>query len=136
MAAPYVGVPWRPRGATPAGWHCGGCVAYLRRLIWGVDSPGLAGEDVSPAEVRSVDRVEALILEGMAAWQPVECRPGAVILFAIKDRPAHVGLVLSASDFVHSFGGQETTILRLADRPWSKRIRGFYDTAPPSVPRP
>lgn len=136
-AGPFVGVPWRPRGATPSGWHCGGCVAYLRRLIWGLESPGLEGLGVTPAEVRSVDRVEELVLAGVQAWRPVECRPGAVILFEVRKRLAHVGLVLSATDFVHSFGGEETTILPIDRRPWSARIRGFYDTADePSVYRP
>ena len=135
-AAPFVGVPWRPRGDDPAGWDCRGCVAYLRREIFGLESPGMTREFYSAADVRSPEAVERMMLERMGAWAEVPARPGAVVLFRVFGRNAHVGLVLSSSDFVHSFGGQETTILRLDDRAWSDRIRGFYDTAEPSVYRP
>lgn len=87
-------------------------------------------------DLRSPETLERLVLERITAWRPVEARPGAVILFEVYRRPVHVGLVLSRSDFVHSYGGQETTILRLDNPSWSDRIRGYYDTADSSVYRP
>lgn len=86
------------------------------------------GDFYSSLDVRSAERVESLIMERMGEWRPVEPRPGAVILFRVWNRDAHVGLVLSPTDFVHSFGGEETTILRLENDKWAKRRRGFYDT--------
>lgn len=93
-------------------------------------------EFYTAADVRSPEAVERMILERAGAWSEVEPRPGAVVLFRVFGRNAHVGLVLSGADFVHSFGGQETTILRLDNPAWSGRIRGFYDTdRQPSVYR-
>lgn len=128
MAAPFVGVPWIPRGDAPTGWDCRGCVAYLRRHIFGLESPGMTRDAYTAADVRSPERVEELVLERVGLWRPGDARPGAVILFQVFGRAAHVGLVLSSTDFVHSFGGQETTILRLDAPAWGHRVRGFYDT--------
>lgn len=127
-AAPYVGVPWRPRGDSPEGWDCRGCVRFLRREIFGLESPGMARDSYSFSDLRSPERREELIRERIALWRPVSARPGAVIVFRAFGCDSHVGLVLSASDFIHSLGGQETTILRLDDVTWFPRIRGFYDT--------
>lgn len=85
----------------------------------------------SALDVRDPETVERLLLERMDQWDQVGPVPGAVILFHVFGRDAHVGLVLTATDFVHSFGGQETTILRLDDPQWSRRIRGYYDTDRP-----
>jgi len=81
------------------------------------------------ADAMHPDTVEALIRRRLDDWRPVPVRPGAVLLFSIFGRAAHMGLVLTASDFVHSLAGQDTTILRLDDPSWSRRIRGSYDTS-------
>lgn len=135
-AAAYVGVPWRARGDDPAGWDCRGCVVYLRREIFGLASPGMGRDFYTAADVKSAATVEGMIRDRSAAWVPVQAAPGALILFEVFGRAAHIGLVLSGTDFVHSFGGQETTILRLDHPAWSRRIRGFYDTADPRLSRP
>lgn len=127
-AAPYVGVPWKARGDDPAGWDCRGCVRFLRRRIWDLESPGMGNDFYSAVDVRDPEKLEKLLLARLVAWRPVDPTPGAVIVFRVFGRDAHVGLVLTATDFVHSFGGQETTILRLDDPQWSPRIRGCYDT--------
>ncbi len=128
-AAPYVGIPWRARGRTPDAWDCLGCVRFLRRKIFGLETPGFGLDTYTSTDVASSAEVERLVHASLSQWVQVPPRPGAVIVFRVFDRDAHVGLVLSRSDFVHSFGGQETTILRLDDHSWSRRIRGFYDTS-------
>lgn len=85
-------------------------------------------EFYTAADVASAETVESLIRERLSLWRSVGQRPGAVVLFEIFGRTAHIGLVLTAREFVHSFGGTETAILRLDDPSWSRRVRGFYDT--------
>jgi cell wall-associated NlpC family hydrolase len=127
-AAHMVGVPWLPKGEDPAvGWNCWGCVRYGRRQIFGLESPSWA-QDYTSADVASRERVEELIAARMGGWEETEIRPGAVLLFRTFGRDCHVGLVLTRSDFIHTFGGTETTILRLNDPHWARRIRGAYDT--------
>lgn len=145
-AAPFVGVPWKARGDDPAtGWDCRGLVRYLRRLIFDKPSPGMGRDFYTVADVRSWETIESLVAERMGAWElvapfaaeePLAVRlarlatlpPGSVLLFEVFQRRAHIGLVLSAANFVHTFGGQDTTILRLDDSTWAHRVRGAYDT--------
>jgi cell wall-associated NlpC family hydrolase len=128
LALPFVGVPWSPRGEAPPAWNCWGCVRYLRRLIFGKDSPSFA-EAYNAADVADLARVETLISERLGSWTPVAPRPGAVLLFEQFGSVCHVGLVLTRADFVHTLGGTETTICRMRDQRWSRRMRGAYDTA-------
>lgn len=128
-AAPYIGTPYKRHGQEPAtGWDCWGCVRYLRREIFGLESPSWA-EVYSVADVNDLEKVEGLIRKHLDAWRPVEVRPGAALLFEIFGRGAHCGLMLTATEFVHSLAGQETTLVRLDDSRWVNRLRGAYDTA-------
>lgn len=127
-AARFVGAPYRPHGEDPVdGWDCLGLVRYLRREIFGLETPSYRGL-YSAADAVSPDNVERLLRSNMAAWRPVAPRPGAVVLFHWFGRDAHVGLILSASDFIHTHAGQDTTILRHTAEPWARRVRGTYDT--------
>lgn len=142
--AAILAVPYVEHGDTPAGWDCRGLVRHLRAELFGVDSPGMGPESYSAVDVRDRDLVERLMLERMGLWRELErfdeetgaeraarvgrLAPGAVILFSVFQRDAHVGLLLSPREFVHTIAGQGTTILRLDNARWSGRIRGAYDT--------
>lgn len=127
-AAPFVGAPYKKHGSTPDGWDCWGCARYLAREAFGVDVPGW-GEVYSALDVKRPDEVERLILEHLSAWEEVEVRPGAFLLFEVFGRRAHVGLMLTRRDFVHTLAGQETTIVTLAGSTWQNRLRGAYELA-------
>lgn len=95
--------------------------------MFGLQSPD-GSELYQALEVREPSKVEAIFAAQMAAgWRPVDLRPGAVLLFEVFGRAAHVGLALSRRDFIHALEGAETAIVRLDDR-WSSRLRGAYDT--------
>ena len=133
-ASRFVGVPYVPHGSTPDGWDCWGCTRYLRRELFGLQSPSWS-EVYSAADARDLGRVEELVRERLDAWRPVDVRPGAALLFRVFNRDAHVGLMLTRLEFIHTLAGQETTIVRLDDSRWANRLRGAYDTAPEATAR-
>lgn len=127
-AAPFVGVPYLKHGSTPAGWDCWGCARYLRQEVFNLETP-LWSEAYTALDVRRPAEVERLILEHLAEWREVPVGPGAVLLFEIFGRRAHVGLMLTSREFVHTLAGQETAIVRLAGSIWQDRLRGAYELA-------
>lgn len=128
-AAPFVGVPYRKHGHDPAtGWDCWGCARYLREHLFGLPTPSWA-EVYSALDVRQPAEVERLILEHLSAWREIPVQPGAVLLFEVFGRRAHVGLMLTRRDFVHTLAGQETSIVELEGSIWKDRLRGAYELA-------
>lgn len=79
----------------------------------------------SKADAESVDAVERMILANLAAWRPVEIRPGAVLLIHWFGRDAHVGCYLGGGEFIHSLQGHGTSIVPVAR--WARKLRGAYD---------
>lgn len=126
-ASAYVGTPYLAHGRSAAGWDCWGCVAHIRREIFGLPSPD-GGDLYHALEARDGAKVEALFAAQIAtAWREVPLRPGSVLLFEVFGHAAHVGLALTPREFIHALEGTETAILRLSDR-WAGRLRGIYDT--------
>lgn len=138
----YCAVPYQAHGDTLAGWDCRGCVRHARAELFGLESPGMGREFYSTLDVRDLDAVESMMAARMALWRPLavfDDEPadhrartvgrlpgGAVLLFRVFKRDAHVGLLLNRRDFLHTMAGQQTTVARLTD--WAGRIRGAYDT--------
>lgn len=143
-AARYVGTPYLQHGDTPAAWDCRGCVRHLRAELFGLQSPGMDPAEYTSLDARDLDTVERLMIDRKGLWRELasfgaedaaaraatvsRLRPGAVLLFRVFDRDAHVGLLLTGRDFIHTLGGQETTIARVSEYRWSSRLRGAYDT--------
>lgn len=126
-AAAFVGVPYIAPGGDLNGWDCRGCVRYCREALFSLPSPGLDSVVYSRQDARDIDEVERLVRANMAAWRPVTPRPGAVLLFSIYQREAHVGLFLGAGEFIHALAGAGTVIAPLRGA-WARRLRGAYDT--------
>lgn len=128
-AAAFVGVPYLKHGQDPAsGWDCWGCARFLREELFGLPTPSWS-DAYSSLDVKRPAEVERLFLEHLHAWREVEVRPGAVLLFQVFGRRAHVGLMLTRREFVHTLAGQETSILELEGSMWKDRLRGAYELA-------
>lgn len=124
-AGGFVGVPYLSGGSTTAGWDCRGCAWATRETVFERPTPTFA-DLCAPGEARDPARVEALMLEQLSSWRRVERRPGAVVLFEIFGRKAHVGVVLTARDFIHVMAGSRTAIPSF-DARWLSRVIGYYD---------
>lgn len=132
-AGEFVGVPYRLHGETPEGWDCLGLVKYLRRELFGLDTPPWSAP-YGMAEALGAKAADDKIRAGLAQWERVEVRPGAVLLFRRFGHACHVGLALGHGQFIHAEQGTATALLPLAGR-WETRILGAYDQHR-SIPRP
>lgn len=125
-AAAYLGRPYRSHGRTPEGWDCWGCFGYLRAELFGRPVASWA-EVYGVRDLKEPARISALIGERLGAWRRVQARAGAGVLMTLYGYPAHVGLMLSQTEFIHVLDGCATAIARVSDLRWKHRIEGFYD---------
>lgn len=125
-ASLLLGTPYVLNGFDPSGWDCRGLVSWCRREWNGKSSPGMDG--FFPAEeATDVDRVQALMLAQIDAWQTIEPQQGAVALFTVRQRVAHVGYMLNNHEFLHAREGYGTTTNSLYDKKWQRRFKGAYE---------
>lgn len=125
LAAPLIGeAPYLDRGRSPAGWDCWGLIHWTREHWLGKPTPSYA-DLYSEIDFRTPERralkTAAMIAAEIAAWDQVAPRPGAVALFTLYGRPVHVGLMLSARDFLHA----DTTGTSIGDLEGPKAALGY-----------
>ena len=132
--AKYVGVPFRERGATPAGWDCWGLMHWT-----GVHELGKAWPTYEEAYAKlknyGHDAVEQVMANFVGEWRrlpgPVE---GCAVWFDKRGmtddpRPYHVGLVLNDTEMLHvgvdTIGGTVIVPFRsIVRRPF---LAGFWE---------
>jgi cell wall-associated NlpC family hydrolase len=124
----YVGIPWKDSGRDALGSDCFGLVRLVLLEQFRVDLPSYVGAYVSAHEREEVSSLIAGHVATDGCWMPVAMpRAGDGIVLRILNRPWHVGLMVSPHAFLHV---QETqgysTIERLDDSRWARRIVGFY----------
>ena len=121
-----LGSPYVLNGFDPSGWDCRGLVSWCRREWNGRLSPGMDG--FFPAEeATDVDQVQELMLAQVHAWEQTEPQLGAVALFTVRQRIAHVGYMLNDHEFLHAREGYGTTTNSLYDKKWQRRFKGAYE---------
>lgn len=125
-AGRYIVVPYRLHGASAAAWDCLGLVKVLRQELFGLETPYGVGF-YTRRDADDYERRGALFDEGVKAWAPSEARPGAVALFNIMGRPAHVGLLLTRRIFIHARDEESGTVIEDMAGPWARRLVGYFD---------
>lgn len=131
-AAALVGIPYRLQGAALDGWDCLGCGRYVRTTLFGLPWRS-DGVEYSVGDAISAQRRAARINGALGDWtrlgdQASDIRPGAVLLFRYFGSPSHIGVALTATDFIHCDEGAGTVIVDFDREPqWQRRLRGVYD---------
>ena len=119
-------VPYVINGMGPTGWDCRGLVSWCRRTWLNLPSPGMDGW--YPVEnAQNPDFVAMAIKERMDAWVESEKAAGAVVLFSVRQRVAHVGLMLDSHNFIHARENYGTSVNTLQDKKWLRRFEGAYE---------
>ena len=108
-ALQFQGVPYRNGGADPSGFDCSGLVAYVFEQH-GVILPRTTEEQFSAGR-----RIDPRALE-----------PGDLVFFSTVSRgPSHVGIAISAQEFVHAPNSSGVVrVERLGTPYWASRLLG------------
>lgn len=129
--ARFVGLPFADHGRDASGSDCyGGCRMVLRELC------GLVLPDYGAGytDTGDCDGIGVAIRDGLVAdFGRVE-RPAPfdLVIFNLAGKPWHVGLVVSATQFLHwpqptKEGTAGTSrIERFTERMWRNRVEGYY----------
>lgn len=100
-----------------------GCFELVRCILHeqGVKIPNYA-EKVTESEKAAALR-DLIVIHCFEVEQP---REGDVVLLRWGGRPAHVGMMIDGSDFIHSLEGNGAHIESTNDTRWRNRIDGFW----------
>jgi len=119
----YIGIPFRHNGRTRQGADCLGII-YLYLNDHGLEIPPDDGRVIQENwHELEPQRFHKALLE---YFEKVDDKPQKfdVILFTIKGKPRHCGVMIDNRRFLHLFKNRKSGIERL-DR-WQKRIYGVY----------
>lgn len=118
----YIGAPFAEKGRGPA-YDCWGLVHAIYREQLGIDVPSY-----DDRYFRTLDKnIPGILTAESKKWTRVRwAQPGDVVLFRIKGRVRHVGIVTAPGRMIHTLAGCETCIERYDTPLWRPRIDGFY----------
>jgi len=124
--AGLIGAPFQPKGDSPTGWDCRGCVRWCLSLC-GADVPDYRERyDAAIVSVSGRDERARILAEGLAAWRPVEPQAGAVALLEWLGVAGHVGFMISPRRILHADSRCGTALLDLDDAAADYRLRGAF----------
>jgi cell wall-associated NlpC family hydrolase len=127
-AARYVGIPFADGGRSFAACDCYGLVHLCLRQEFGVELPSYVGAYASANEM---EEVSSLLAGRIPAdgWRRItdRPRPGDGVVLRLRNRPWHVGVMVTETDFVHVFEDQGVSAIERLDSPrWARRVIGIY----------
>lgn len=127
-AGALVGVPYRPKGADPAGWDCMGLLRWCLDRFCGVavaDYAHLYRAEILTGVAGRAERAR-LIAEGLAAWRPVEPQAGVAAWLDGLGGPGHVGFMVGPRRLLHADHRCGTVMLDLDDPAAGWRLKGAF----------
>lgn len=123
---PYIGIPFRNRGRDRNGLDCFGLVRLVYAEVFGIDLPSYVGRYETTKDRALIAR---LFFEEATSvrWRriPLEvAEPPDIVTFTVAGA-SHVGVLVTAGQFLHVLSGRETCIERLHPH-WINRREGTY----------
>lgn len=100
----YIGVPFKDKGRSYAGFDCWGLVHTVLQDQFGIETPSF---DEAYSSHADHDQIPHLFSEGeVENWQKVtQAQEGDVIIIRWKGRPLHVGIACAPGWMLHSIEG-------------------------------
>jgi cell wall-associated NlpC family hydrolase len=128
-SAPFVGMPYRDKGRSPAGVDCWGVIHQVFTRHLGIDDfPSYADRYVSDNERREISAVVAGEAES-PSWRRIGGTPEPfdVLFFRLGRYDAHAGLVVDGRRMLHmSTIAMASVIERLDSGRWPRILAGAY----------
>lgn len=121
----YVGLKHQAFGRDRIGIDCWGLVRLVYRERLGVELNSL---DSGYAALSDREAIEDVYLEECAQWLEVTTPQALdVVIFRLRRRWSHVGLMVNPRDFLHSYHGKALSgIESLTDKLWELKQTRFY----------
>lgn len=121
---PYLGLPFTDHGRGD-GYDCWGLVRFVFQQERGIALPDYGDRYVAARHAASVEvAIRDGLLEG---WRQVDTpQAWALSIFKIAGQPWHVGLAISAQQFLHMPAKKWSCVERFSSPEWVNRIEGFY----------
>ena len=128
----YIGLPYQENGRSTSGVDCWGLARLFYKHELNIELP-----DYSDLYSGSWDeQVTKLINYHKDSWEETK-KPelGDLCLFNIYGEPAHIGIYVGDSKFLHARDGQDSVIESLNNPLWKRRVSGYfkYQTQPNSI---
>jgi len=123
----YVGLPFLLHGRTREGLDCWGLCALVLRERFGLDVPAYGVRYA--AHERDLTSMATFIETSSRDWQRVEAgEPGDVVRLKIRNRPCHVGVMVTRDWFLHVHEGVNAVMERLDGHYWrrDRHVAGFF----------
>jgi cell wall-associated NlpC family hydrolase len=129
--APYIGLPWRTMGRDRSGLDCWGLLRLVFSERWDIDLPeyGEGGwkEQRKPADFAALAQfIHGRMTEDWKSVGWVGRREGDGVLFMVRGRPLHIGLVVAPDWFLHIQAGHDAAVERFDSAAWRGRVEGAY----------
>lgn len=119
-----IGVPYESRGRSELGADCWGIIMLASEHIYGQRVP-----DYSEYRDSTDKHQTEPLFEARHNWQQVPFEailPGDVIVLRIMGHSSHAGIYVGDGKMLHTLGGRDSCIERLASSSWQNRIEGIY----------
>src|SRR5471032_2895422 len=117
--AELIGTPFKYGGRGPDSFDCYGLCLHLFERDFGMKPP-----DYGVSE--DFGRIQALMTSAAVFWTPITyAKPGSLVLFRVGRYIAHCGVVVSDSEFLHTWE-QSGGVVKERLEHWKNRIVGFY----------
>lgn len=129
--APYIGLPWQTMGRDRDGLDCWGLVRLVLAERFDIDVPAYAeGGWRSQRKADDLRALETFIRGHMRDdWRSVGWvgrREGDGVLFNVRGRPLHIGLIVSPDWFLHIQAGHDAAVERFDSIAWRDRVHGAF----------
>lgn len=122
----YVGIPFESKGRSKNGADCWGLVRLVYEDELGIELPDFGELYRSPASYSDIGRgIQSDLF--MDLWRPIE-KPesGDLIIIRWANNPAHVGIIASETEMLHTLQATDAVIQKFTSRIYLTRIWGFF----------
>lgn len=119
----YIGLTYKEKGRTLPELDCYGLVRLIYKQELNIDLPSF--ED--SYEISEEARLQELLAQQKEGWeQTAEPIAGDIVLFRIMGYESHVGVMVSADEFIHIRKNVNSVKESIHNAMWKKRVVGFY----------
>jgi hypothetical protein len=119
----YVNIPFADGGRDISGCDCWGLVRLVYQQEFGIDLPSFSGE----YDVNDPQLLHDLIAQYKESWETLaEPEPGCVVLFRMFGSESHIGVAVSATQFLHAREKYASAVENFSSTEWNHRIVGYY----------